>query len=78
MSSLLALTGGGSEAGFRQDARFAIVPRGHAALPAPGEAEDPVALVWAEGYGHGLEQAGPRPRRCGWRRKPRARGWDWR
>ncbi len=57
MSSILALTGGRGEAGFRQDARFALVPRGHCALPAPGEAEDPVALAWAEGYGHGLEQA---------------------
>jgi len=57
MSSLLALTGGGGgEAGFRQDARFALAPRGSSA-PAASEMQDPVALAWAEGYGHGLEQA---------------------
>ena len=57
MSSLLALTGGGGgEAGFRQDARFALAPRGSSA-PTAIETQDPVALAWTEGYGHGLEQA---------------------
>jgi len=58
MSSLPALTGRARDAGFVQDNRFAIIPRGsRAAAPVhEDEPEDPVALAFAEGFALAAEQ----------------------
>lgn len=61
MSSLLALTaGGGREAGFRQDVRFAVAPGQvppAAPLPDPAEPEDPLGQAFAEGFAAGAAAA---------------------
>jgi len=58
MSSLPALTGRARDAGFVQDSRFAIGPRGPraAAHHHDDEPEDPVALAFAEGFALASEQ----------------------